>query len=173
MYSYRFINVCLKLCIVQTFSVFLVTPRCLCVLLWQPLTTTKTHLGGRYDTNPCRLILQYNMLQKLTASGQRMFAFNKQRHGKKYYVRAIKVTKDYSWRKVLASFVVQVRFYTYRIWASSNVAYFSVSDRIVSQQSPCRWAKIFPLFDSQLQNLTKKRLSEVTSLGSCKTRDIS
>ena len=37
-----------------------------------------------------------------------MFALNKQRHGKKHYVRVVKVAKDYSWRQVMASFVVQV-----------------------------------------------------------------
>ena len=37
-----------------------------------------------------------------------MFALNKQRHGKKHYVRVVKVDKDYSWRKVMASFVVKV-----------------------------------------------------------------
>ena len=46
--------------------------------------------------------------QKVTAGGKPMFALLKQRHGKKYFVRVIKVEKDYGWRNTLASLTVKV-----------------------------------------------------------------
>ena len=48
-----------------------------------------------------------------------MFALNKQRHGKKHYVRVVKVAKDYSWRKVMASFVLKVGVFFYRFQVMS------------------------------------------------------
>ena len=46
--------------------------------------------------------------QRKTAGGQPMYALTKQRHGKKYYVKAIKVAKVFNWRNIMASLTVQV-----------------------------------------------------------------
>ena len=37
-----------------------------------------------------------------------MFDLVKHRHGKKYYIKVIKVAKDYGWRNTLASVAIQV-----------------------------------------------------------------
>ena len=37
-----------------------------------------------------------------------MFDLVKARHGKKYYIKVIKVAKDYGWRNTLASLTIQV-----------------------------------------------------------------
>ena len=47
-------------------------------------------------------------LQRQTAGGLPRFDLVKQRHGKKYYVKAVKVPKDYNWRNTLASLTVKV-----------------------------------------------------------------
>ena len=37
-----------------------------------------------------------------------MFALTKHHHGKKYFIKVIKVEKDYGWRNTLASLTVKV-----------------------------------------------------------------
>ena len=49
-----------------------------------------------------------NILQRVSTTGQPMWDLVKTRHGKKHIVKAIKVSKDYGWRTVLASLTVKV-----------------------------------------------------------------
>ena len=44
--------------------------------------------------------------QKVSGSGYLMWDYIKQRHGKRYYVKPIKVNKDHGWRNTLASLVL-------------------------------------------------------------------
>lgn len=39
-----------------------------------------------------------------------MYDLVRNRHGKKFYVKVVKVSKDYSWRDVLASMALKVTF---------------------------------------------------------------
>lgn len=45
--------------------------------------------------------------QKKTASGQLVFDLIKKRHGKKYIIKVVKESKEYSWRDILASWTIE------------------------------------------------------------------
>ena len=48
------------------------------------------------------------VLQRVSTEGQLVWDLVKTRHGKKHFVKAVKVAKDYGWRTSLASLTVKV-----------------------------------------------------------------
>ena len=49
----------------------------------------------------------------MSSEGQLVWDLVKTRHGKKHFVKAVKVAKDYSWRTSLASLTVKVAGYSF------------------------------------------------------------
>ena len=60
-------------------------------------------------TKICYLLHQLCfVLQRVSSDGQLVWDLVKTRHGKKHFVKAVKVAKDYGWRTSLASLTVKV-----------------------------------------------------------------
>jgi hypothetical protein len=105
-----------------------------------------------------------------------MFDLVKARFGKKYYIKVIKVAKDYGWRNTLASLTIQVWVFppqeiergTEGALDFRFVLYFSVSELIPSQKSPSPLVMMYLKLDSLLRSLWRLMLSRSISQGFCR-----